>query len=320
MNDEGERHKYDLVYPSIKQKRPSASTPQSEAFSEEVQIAAIQKSKQERSVRWQATKRAFDSSIFELQRVIRQLDQDIRNLDSILAAEVLADAQKNSWATWLLSPLYKTAEESEEQKARTDRGRQERRIEKDLKERRLEGKRVDLKREEARLTKAKEENEAAGLSDERKIGIIQAKRWAREAQERQERDKVERERLARILRQQQEELAKQWEKQRREAEEARKKVEEERRAAEQKRRDEEQKRQDEEQKRWEQYLSSTSTSSCSHGGWWLEVVGRAACPECHDVWHYLLQCPGCKMKACPKCKAAIRPRMRQGRYQYSSRG
>lgn len=318
MNDEGERHKYDLIYPSIRQRRPSASTPQSEALSEEVQIAAIQKSKLERSTRWQATKRALDSSIFELQRFIRQLEQEIRNLDSILAAEVAADAQKNSWATWLLSPIYKTAEESEEQKARKDIGRQERRIEKAMKERRLEWKKADLKREEARLTKAKEEIEAAGLSDERKIGMIQAKRWAREALERQERDKVERERLAKILRQRQEEREKQWEKQQREAEEVRNRIQEERRAAEQKRRDEEQKRQDEAQKRWEQYWSSTSTStsSCSHGGWWPKIVGRAACPECDDVWTYLLQCPGCKMKACPKCQAAVRPRVRRGRYEY----
>ena len=37
----------------------------------------------------------------------------------------LQAAQENSWVTWLLSPLYKKVEDSEEEKERKDRGRQE---------------------------------------------------------------------------------------------------------------------------------------------------------------------------------------------------
>lgn len=53
----------------------------------------------------------------------------------------------------------------------------------------------------------------------------------------------------------------------------------------------------------------TCTATCRHDGWWGKVQGRTACPECQEGWTYLLQCPSCEMKACPRCQAAIRPRM-----------
>lgn len=53
----------------------------------------------------------LDSSIFELKREVRRLEQEITNLESIVAAEAAEEAQKNSWGTWLLSPIYKKVEE-----------------------------------------------------------------------------------------------------------------------------------------------------------------------------------------------------------------
>jgi hypothetical protein len=330
LKDESKRRAYDLIYPSITRSRPypqntqtpyppPASTPQPEALSEAAQIAALQKSKQERGARLRTKKNAFDFSIFELQRGIRRLEQEIKNLDSILAAEAAIEAQKNSWGTWLLSPIYKKAEDSEEEKARKDIERQERRIEKDMKERRLELKKANLKTEENLLRKAKEEADAADLDDNEKIRVIQARIWAREHRERQEREKVERERMAKIRRQQREER----EKKEREAAEALRKQQAEKRAAEQKRREEETRKwrkiiEEETKKRGEQHTHFDSTqrstrqactSTCRHDGWWPKVQGRTACPECYESWTYLLQCPGCEMKACPRCQAAIRPRI-----------
>lgn len=83
----------------------------------------------------------------ELQRVIRQLEQKIKDIDSITAARAAEEARKNSWATWLLSSLYKGVDDSEEEKLRKDRAKQERRIEKDMKERRLNMKTAEMKRE-----------------------------------------------------------------------------------------------------------------------------------------------------------------------------
>ncbi|KAI9712911.1 MAG: hypothetical protein M1812_006780 [Candelaria pacifica] len=330
LKDGSKRQAYDLIYPSIRRRGPSApntqtprpppvSTPQSEASNEAAQIFALQKSKQERGVRWRTKKNAFDSSIFELERKIRQLEQEIKNIDSFFAAEAATEAQKNSWITWLLSPVTKKAEETEEEKESKDRKRQERRIEKDWKERRLMSMKANLKREEDLLSKAKEEINAADLNDDWKIQGIQARIRAREIRQRQEMEKVERERRANLWKQQQE----QWEELARKAAEIERKKQAERQAA-------EQKRQDEEIKRWHKIINDETrryreqharfnlpeertrqayTPTCHHDGWWPKVQGRTACPECDEIWTYLLQCPGCKMKACPRCQAAIRPRI-----------
>lgn len=123
------------------------------------------------------------------------MEQEIRNLDSIFASEAAAEAWKNSWGAWLLSPIYKKAKESEEEKERKDRDRQERKMEKDMKERRLEWNKADLKTQENLLQKAKEEVDAADRCDDEKIRVIQARICAREnlERERQERESGERE-------------------------------------------------------------------------------------------------------------------------------
>ncbi|KFY30666.1 hypothetical protein V494_08078 [Pseudogymnoascus sp. VKM F-4513 (FW-928)] len=329
LKDEKERKKYDLIYPTITSSRPSpqttqtprpphASTPRSGATSEAAQIAALQKSKQDRGVRWRIKKNVLDSSIFELQRAVRQLAKEIENLNSIVAAEAAEEAQKNSWGTWLLSPLYKRAEETEEEKERKERERQERRIQKDMKERRLEVKAAGLTQEENRLRGAQEEVDAADLVDDRKIQEIKKRIWFREQQERREKQRIEREKR---LRKEAEERAAEQKRYEEELAAFQKQYDEELAAA-QKRREEEDrilraKINHETRDFWDQYpyLDRTGRprdASCDHGGWWPKVQGRAPCPECFDTWNYLLQCPGCAMLACPKCQAAIRPRVPRG--------
>ncbi|OBT83448.1 hypothetical protein VE02_07875 [Pseudogymnoascus sp. 03VT05] len=326
LKDESKRREYDLKYPTIRRSGPSSqttqtppvSTPRSGAFSDAVDIVALQKLKQERSARWRTEKKVFDSSIFELQRDVRRLEQEIKNLDSIVAAEAAAEAKKNSWGTWLLSPMYKTAEDSEDEKARKDIERQERKLEKDWKERRLGVRKADLEKEESLLRNAEEKVDAADLADTKMIQTIQGRIWLREQRERQENDRIERERLAKIRKQQQE----QQEKKEREAEEAWRTRWAEERAAEQKRREDESK---EFRKRYanaslpgsrysfatEGSPSEAPISTCHHDGWWPKVQGRKPCPKCYGSWSYLLQCPGCTMQACPKCQASIRPRIQR---------
>jgi hypothetical protein len=315
LKDDSKRRDYNLIYPSLTRRQsspqnvqtphsPPVSTPRSEALSDAAQIAAIQKSKQERSTRWRTKKNAFDSSISELQTDVRGLEQGIEGLNSILAAEAATEAQRNSWGTWLLSPLYKKASDSEEEKARKDRERQERRIEKDMKERRLELTKTALKTEEDRLRKAKEELNAADLTDDRKLQVTRARIWARENRERQEKERLEKERIEKLWRQQQE----QREKQQREVAETMRKHQAEKKAAER-----DQQEQEETRSRRDFDFTSGSTrqactSICSHDGWWAKVHGRVACPECYESWTYMLQCPGCEIRACPRCQAAIRPR------------
>lgn len=371
LKDESKRRAYDLIYPSLRRERPSphsahtsrpspATTSQPKTLNEAAQIAALQKLKQERSTRWQVQKSTYDLSIFELKRSIRQLEQEIKNLDDISDAEAALEAQKNSWSTWLLSPIYKKPEDTAEEKERKNRKRQERRIEKDIKERRLVSKQVDMKKAEILLSKAKEEFDAANRSDEEKIRVIQARKQTREIWEKLEKENAERERKAKIWKEQEEQRQKQeremaeklrrqreeerrqtaeklrrrqeeeraaeqakWDEQRRKLREffenADKEWEEEERAAEQERQEEELRRTEETRRtegaRFLQEMIASEArkkqerkSTCRHDRWWPKIVGRKACPECHDVWTYLLQCPGCEMKACPKCQAAVRPK------------
>lgn len=207
LKNENTRRAYDLIYPSITASRkssrgsqtphsPTASASQSDALGDATQIAALRKSKQERAARWWTKKKDLDASIFELQGTIIRLGQEIKNLRSILAAEEVAEAQKNSWATWLLSPIYKKVEESEQDKERKDRERQERRIEKDMKERRLSWKLAEMKTKQTLLRTAKEEVDAADISDDRKIQVIQNRIWLRENRQRQKREEADMKRRA----------------------------------------------------------------------------------------------------------------------------
>ena len=354
MKDESSRRAYDLTYPYLIRRSPfppttkapcppSASTSQPGAPNEAAQIAALQKSKEERGARWRFKKNAFDTSMFQLQRGIWQLEREIKGLKIIIDAEAATEAQKNSWTAWLMSPISKKAEDTEEEKARKDRWRQESRIEKDMKERRLALTKADLKREQGLLGKAKEEIDAADLADERKIQMLQAKIRAREAWEREEREKEERERMVKIWKQQKEQRE-----QREKAEREREKAEQERMAkirkqqqAQREQREKEaaealrkklaeqraaeQKRHEEATRKWQEFINNETgkyersthrqaySSTCRHDGWWSKVQGRTACPKCYEIWTYLLQCPGCKMKACPKCQATIRPRLSRHR-------
>ncbi|EPE28669.1 hypothetical protein GLAREA_09790 [Glarea lozoyensis ATCC 20868] len=202
-----------------------------------------------------------------------------------------------------------------------------------MKERRLGPKKADLVKEESLLRKAKEEVDAADLVDDGKICVIQNRIWARESLERQERERAERQRMAKILKQQQEQ------RERAERERMTKilKQQQEQREKQEREAAEALKQQEEYEKKWKEMIDKAektrrqyarvnrsglpltgegstrqaSTSSCVHNGWWSKVQGRTACPRCDEVWTYLLQCPGCRMKACPKCQAVVRPRIQR---------
>lgn len=233
---------------------------------------------------------SLEATISKRQKDIRSLELEIRNLSSIQAAEKAAEAQKNSWTTWLLSPIYKQREESEDERVRKDIQRQERRIEKDMKERRLHAKVTILKTEEEQLQMAAERFRAADLNDSRMIQGIHARARARAERRRQEKLKAEDERVQKVLREQREL------RQRKAAESARKYQA-----------DLEAQRKLDEESRRRQPVSSRG--ACTHAFWWNKVQGRRACPECRENWSYLLQCPGCALNACPRCQAALRPRL-----------
>ena len=356
MIDEGKRRTYDLIYPSINRSKTRPETaqtqtprpppnlgPRSEAYNENAQIAALRKAKEDRNARWKITKTALEPPIFELQRTIRRLEQEIKNLAGIEAAERAAEARKNSWRTWILSPLYKKVEESEEEKSRKDKESQERRIEKDLKERRLDSQKAELLKKEDQMKEAKESIDAENLRNDQSIEVIEARKRYREEQERRQKEREEQERLANIRRAQAEQQARIWKEQQEAQARIWRQQQEQREKSAQKAREEFLKAQAEDEAaraaRQQQYerlyrntrndpqprftsnsTRQTYTSACDHGGWWDKVHKRTDCPKCHDVWNYLLQCPGCQTKACPRCQSDMRPRSQRHHARTNQRG
>lgn len=317
MNDEIKRREYDLIYPSIKNNRANPQSAQiprfhaapashSEAGNEIAQISALQKQKEERNARWRVKRFSFEVSISELHRSSRELERNIIDLVSIEAAEKAEEARKNSWGTWLLSPLYNQRVESEEERARKDRGRQERMIEKDLKKRRLWMQESETRTHESQVRKGDMAIDAENIRDDKNIQYLADRKLAREAREQQEKWIAEVERRMKIKKQQQE----QRDRELREAKQHLGKLEVEARAAESLFQQETRRL----QQRFGNDLDSclgngatlqSHTSDCSHAGWWSEVHGRTTCPRCCNIRTYLLQCPRCQTKACPTCRSDL---------------
>lgn len=196
-----------------------------------------------------------------------------------------------------------------------------------MKERRLSMKKAEMRKEQVLLATAKQEVDAADRVDDGKIKALQHSMWARQARERDEENRAERERWAKLRKQQRE----QQEKRDQEAAEALR-----RRQAEESKRQQEQARErqeacNRENQTWRSRYAQSSgprgstrgdipSSTCQHDGWWPKVQGRVTCPECFEFWTYLLQCPNCQMKACPRCQGAIRRKRTRERAGTSREG
>ena len=216
------------------------------------------------------------------------LVMELIRLDKLISAEAAEGTHKQGWTAWLLSPIYTQPEESEEEKQRKSRVRQERQVEKVLKERRLESQRAWLREERDRCAQAEGYKLSADASDDVVLQSLEATVRAREAREGLERWKKESD--ARFKREEEQaELHRQQEQQAREAELARiLKAKRQQNAS--------------EADRTKGAEAKARQSSCSHRGFWTETQGFATCAGCQNIGISLLECPGCGIKACPKCQ------------------
>lgn len=278
-----------------------------------VQVQNLRDRKAERATKWEADRKTREATIFELHRVIRRLEVELRILKEIAVAEAAEEAKKNSWVTWIWSPLYKPIQESEAELERKDRARQERLVEKGLKERRLAAEQATLKKNEESLATRSKEIAAADREDDAGIAGLCRLINLKQARERSARESAARQREAELRKQQQEEAD-------RRAREAAKAHQERMAKMERERREREgQRRRTQNGSRWysDDYdyygrdERGGTSSSCDHGGWWPKVQGRANCPVCYEQWTYLLSCPGCQRLACPRCQSDLKPRRRR---------
>lgn len=233
-------------------------------------------------------RQAFESSIAELQGEVRRLVIELIKLDETDKAEAAEGTHKQGWTAWLLSPIYTQPGESEEEKERKSRARQDREIEKGRKNRRLESQRAWLREERDRCAQAKKYKLSADASDDVVLQSLEATVRAREAREGLERWKKESD--ARFKREEEQaELHRQQEQQAREAELARiLKVKRQQNAS--------------EADQTKGAEAKARQPSCSHRGFWTETQGFATCAGCQNIGISLLECPGCGIKACPKCQ------------------
>jgi hypothetical protein len=311
LKDITKRREYDIHYISIRSKaaRPRSTPETRPASSPLAQIAIIEQSKRERAAKWSRVQQALESEIFEFSSVRKRLEKEIRDLQDVAAAETAEKDWENSWTLYLMSPIFKRPQRTEEEILRRDRERQERRIQKDMKERRMQANKTSLTKKEAQLAAAREAFESADRGDAARIETLRRIIEMHSARERAERDRIEVERLEKLRKQAEEdrrrreveareEMLRRWREQREKSE---RKVETMRREADLRR------FQPDAYDDWPG-MNSASSSSCIHDGWWPKIQGRAACPECHDVWTYLLRCPSCPKMACPKCQSDLRPR------------
>jgi hypothetical protein len=305
--DPSNRREYDSYYHVIRAatsapkpgpSQPNVTRSTADSAEEHAQVAALQKSKQERSVRWDVQKRKLEAELLKKREAKLKLEKDIRTLEDVARVEAATKAWEKSWLKWAIAPLYKKPVLTEKENALNDRKRQERHVERLLKLRRLEGSKALLVTSEADYAKAKEEVDAADRETDRKIGVLYATIHQRKANEQAVRDRVAREHQERIRKQKEQERAaeakeaaealRKWQQQQEEARKREAAAAQARwyaktegvfraSAANSTNRD------------WSSHDHCTdsldaysSSTSCVHDGWWPKIQGRAACPVCGE--------------------------------------
>ncbi|KAF1957227.1 DnaJ-domain-containing protein [Byssothecium circinans] len=301
LSDPQKRRGYDFICcampPSARRAANPLMTAYAEALEDAERILAIRKIKRKRAAEWASERRKFDVPIGKLQLSVRELEQGIKVLENRAAADAAATAWENGWGGWLQSFVIKKAEESEGERKLKDKVRRERRTEMALKKKQLKILLANLEKEQCLLREAWQKVAAADRRDDKRMEKIQANARAKEDREREKEERAERGRQAEVIQQQQE----YWINRSRQITQAAIRQQEHYRAA---------------GKRLEAAYNMSwhdaeqanfASRYCIHDKWWTEVRGgRASCSSCDESWSYLLQCPDCQLKACPKCQSVLR--------------
>ncbi|KAI9052075.1 hypothetical protein LZ554_004328 [Drepanopeziza brunnea f. sp. 'monogermtubi'] len=332
LKDENRRRTYDSLYHRIKATKPNPAqsrrrskakpkpeTPtampprQSDEAMDMAEVAAIGKNKEQRLAQWKVERKRCDDAISELTRDINKLKTALKEYEAKKKADQAdqaEDAAIASWPKWLLSAFRKKkrVESAEEQKKKTY-DRLNRYHGANMKHWHLGVKQDRLKDWERQLSRGRAAFDAGNAMDDGAIHFIESRMRNRSAREQQERMLAKQRAHDEALREE-----------RRNRDKAQ--AEEQARArAEWAVRADAARKQSERARYSTQYGGEPSQSkpsaarprgTCSHDGWWLRIDGdesweRLACEECSATYSYLLQCPGCQMKACATCQQDLRP-------------
>ena len=338
LRDPTQRRAYDIRWPGIRQDeraRQESERRQAEAVQAEQKRAAetrarrqeVDNARQGRIRNLEAARRRHDDAIFELSRPIRKLVADLKCLKDQEDEYVRQEKQKNSWWTYLASPIYGKLEETEAQKQERETNCLNRGASKRIKGSELAEKEARLQRlqEELRDVNGKiaaekrtAEDEKSRVEEEARARKLRTEQEARAHQLRTEQEARKRamqemrERMAKVQRERAES-----ERAARETREAKEALE--RAAIERRRREAEEtaqamrRRAEEVARKPRDERSGVATkSTCGHDRFWPKVEGIQQCEKCHAVQRrFAFQCPGCRLVACASCRQSLRGETRK---------
>lgn len=279
--------------------------------------------------RLRAERNRYQDDIFEGNRRVRRLTSELACLQALDDEELRREKAKNSWWTYLSTPIYgKAQEETADEKQAREVERLQRVASKSIKKNELdkEEKRLQNWNEFLNSTTAKIEaeykrrdSEAAQAAAKKKAEFEKQQADARQAE-------LER-RWAEIRKRQQEaeRVAKEQQAKREKEEAARVAAERQRQAdftrifeEQMKKEQDERERQARARTKFESFDSvhnfpstststTTSTNSCQHRKFWPKVDGGQTCSNCCQYQPlFVFQCPDCKMRACAHCRQNLR--------------
>ena len=240
------------------------------------------------------------------------------------------EKQRNSWWTYLASPIYGKVEETEAQKQERDTNCLNRGASKRIKGSELAEKEARLRRmqEELRNVNDKIAAEKRTAEDEKRRveEEARARKVKMEEELRAHRLRTEQEAQARAMQEMRERMAKmrreraESERIAREAREANEALE--RAAAERRRQEAEETARAMRRKAEEMVRKARKTrnersgvrakSTCGHDRFWPKIEGIQQCGNCHaEQRRFAFQCPGCKLVACASCRQSLRGETRK---------
>ena len=277
----------------------------------------------------------YQGNVFEANRRAKRLTVEIARLQGLDDEDLRKEKERNSWMTYLLSPIYGRIQETEEEKQYREVERLQRVASRSIKEKELAREEGQLQRFKDLLKRTNDKIDAENKrkNDERREAEArqraaevkkQAEQRATEAKKQAEFEKLQSElkraeqerRWAEMLRRQQEadQIAREQREQREREEaaawEALKKVLETERKA--KAAKEEEQRHQESFPKPPRYGTghmdnTVRTPSCNHKKFWQRINGAQACSHCHQHQRrFVFQCPDCKMRACANCRQSLR--------------
>ncbi len=334
ISDPEKRRVYDVRWASIRdslraqqeserRQAEAAETERKRATEERAKNQREEAARQERLRPLELLKFKYDSDIFEINRVVRKLNRDLKRLQDQDDGDLRKERERNSWWAYLASPIYGKLKDTDEQKQKRETERLHRHASKSIKvselhtkEAKLQGLQDALKGVNSQIAaeKMRAEDEVRAQARERVLRMQQEAGSRAQQEIREQWAKNQKDFAERVAKQAREAQAA------REAREAREAQERMRQAAAAQQRKRVMRAAEEAAQRarndrsksttpsYSSFRSSGSTkSTCRHDKFWPRVEGRHCCSNCHTVQRrFAFQCPRCSIIACANCRQALR--------------